>query len=320
LKLYTQYVSNFETASSTLEACEKVATFDAFLKEKFADPACRGQSLRSFLILPVQRIPRYRLLLEDLMKNTDSRHPDYKSISDSLETIKVVATQINEAVRIQENRQKILSIQLRINSLMCNINLVEAHRLFIREGTLWKLCRKASKKREFFLFNDLLIYASILPTNGILVHRVIQLEELRIQDIPDTDEYKNAFQIGSLKKSFVVWAETVNEKVDWLLDITNAAAELKRKNETLRRARQTSTVTEADEAPVWQPDSAAKACTLCPQEFSLLNRRHHCRSCGKVVCGNCSTHRLILPSDPSKARVCDACFKEWEEFNQTKAS
>ena len=30
-------------------------------------------------------------------------------------------------------------------------------RIFIREGMLWKVCRKGPKKRQFFLFNDILV-------------------------------------------------------------------------------------------------------------------------------------------------------------------
>jgi hypothetical protein len=33
-----------------------------------ADPRCKSQGLRSLLILPVQRVPRYKLLLEELLK------------------------------------------------------------------------------------------------------------------------------------------------------------------------------------------------------------------------------------------------------------
>lgn len=346
LRIYTAYVSNFDDASATLEACEKLPAFAAFLKERFEDPVCKGQSLRSFLILPVQRIPRYRLLLEDMVKNTRTTHADYAPLTESLTTIKEVATQINDAVKKHENRMKIISIQQRINTLMSNLNLVEAHRLFIREGPLLKVCRKASKVRECFLFNDLFFYASVLPTGGLLVHRVISLNELTLVDLPDTDTQKCAFQIGSLKKSFVLCAETQQLKADWLVDIFSAIGELKRANETLRREDSLGAAPAvAGEAPVWQPDSSVTSCPLCNTEFSLWNRRvcfspflclssspffscclfvcfcccsttkqHHCRSCGKVVCGNCSQQKLILPIDTTKQRVCDTCYNEFRKY------
>lgn len=42
----------------------------------------------------------------------------------------------------------------------------------------------------------------------------------------------------------------------------------------------------------------------------FLNRRHHCRQCGGLVCGTCSTGRTILShtTDFKAARVCDKCL------------
>ena len=44
----------------------------------------------------------------------------------------------------------------------------------------------------------------------------------------------------------------------------------------------------------WQEDATVPRCPYCQQEFSTYTfRRHHCRTCGKVVCGDpqtgCST-------------------------------
>lgn len=47
--------------------------------------------------------------------------------------------------------------------------------------------------------------------------------------------------------------------------------------------------------PKWQPDSEASECPICKRQFSLLFRRHHCRKCGRVVCNDCSPHRITIP-------------------------
>jgi hypothetical protein len=47
--------------------------------------------------------------------------------------------------------------------------------------------------------------------------------------------------------------------------------------------------------PPWQPDNEADSCTVCKTSFSLWYRRHHCRKCGRVVCSNCSPHRITIP-------------------------
>jgi len=57
----------------------------------------------------------------------------------------------------------------------------------------------------------------------------------------------------------------------------------------------------------WVDDSLRQACAACQADFSwLTNRRHHCRQCGDVFCGACTTKRLLISMEP--ARVCDGCY------------
>lgn len=47
--------------------------------------------------------------------------------------------------------------------------------------------------------------------------------------------------------------------------------------------------------PPWQPDLATSDCSICGTAFTFLNRRHHCRRCGRLVCATCSPHRITIP-------------------------
>lgn len=47
--------------------------------------------------------------------------------------------------------------------------------------------------------------------------------------------------------------------------------------------------------PRWQLDSEATSCPICGTSFSFWFRKHHCRKCGRVVCANCSPHRITIP-------------------------
>jgi hypothetical protein len=39
---------------------------------------------------------------------------------------------------------------------------------------------------------------------------------------------------------------------------------------------------------IWVPDQKAETCMRCNSRFGWMKRRHHCRLCGRVVCGSCS--------------------------------
>ncbi|KAI9269868.1 hypothetical protein BY458DRAFT_489974 [Sporodiniella umbellata] len=43
----------------------------------------------------------------------------------------------------------------------------------------------------------------------------------------------------------------------------------------------------------WEDDKTVKKCPYCESTFTLINRKHHCRLCGKVVCGNLRCSKMI---------------------------
>lgn len=62
--------------------------------------------------------------------------------------------------------------------------------------------------------------------------------------------------------------------------------------------------------PRWIPDGDAPRCMACASSFTPFRRRHHCRNCGGVFCGVCSSGSAPLPKyGLTKAvRVCRECF------------
>ncbi|KRX71563.1 Huntingtin-interacting protein 1 [Trichinella sp. T6] len=61
---------------------------------------------------------------------------------------------------------------------------------------------------------------------------------------------------------------------------------------------------------LWVPDHAARRCMGCDSEFWMVNRKHHCRSCGKIFCGSCSNYECPVPEEQfyEPVRVCNSCF------------
>uniref|UniRef100_A0A8C5G0J9 Zinc finger FYVE domain-containing protein 26 n=1 Tax=Gouania willdenowi TaxID=441366 RepID=A0A8C5G0J9_GOUWI len=60
----------------------------------------------------------------------------------------------------------------------------------------------------------------------------------------------------------------------------------------------------------WVPDTQQAVCMVCRRErFTMFNRRHHCRRCGRLVCHTCSERKMLVDGCPGEeVRVCDQCY------------
>ncbi|XP_076883986.1 1-phosphatidylinositol-3-phosphate 5-kinase FAB1B-like [Bidens hawaiensis] len=69
----------------------------------------------------------------------------------------------------------------------------------------------------------------------------------------------------------------------------------------------------------WMPDQSCRVCYDCDLQFTLFNRRHHCRLCGRVFCAKCTQNWIparpsnddIIDEETEKIRACNYCFKQW---------
>ncbi|PWN87198.1 hypothetical protein FA10DRAFT_281949 [Acaromyces ingoldii] len=165
LKMYSLYVKNFSSALQRIEAERR--TNDAFARwlrdtERAAwasrDAFGFGLGFQAHLLTVVQRIPRYRMLVSDLVKATPADHADRADLAKALDVVEHVAAYIDDNIRQHEVVVAMLGIQRSLAGLP--EPLVVPGRSLLRRATLLKACRKNVQPREFFLFSDCLVYAS----------------------------------------------------------------------------------------------------------------------------------------------------------------
>jgi hypothetical protein len=154
-------------------------------------------------------------------------------------------------------------------------------------------------------------------------------------------------QVVSSTKSFIAYTDTKANKADWLRDL-QAQIAAHHQSTTSRHASVSSqpsstpalgrlgsflnsfssggiggvvgaATVSSSSKPVWQQDQTSNQCFLCNESFTFLNRRHHCRRCGVLCCGDCSKARLPMPTasgsgasagDAPLERMCDRCKTE----------
>ena len=91
---------------------------------------------------------------------------------------------------------------------------------------------------------------------------------------------------------------------------SNTTAEKEGETQEPSATTTTSTAT-PDPRANWVPDDSAAVCSECGSEFTFMRRRHHCRVCGRLFCGDCTQQTFELPPQygwKGPQRVCESCY------------
>ncbi|KAJ3336381.1 Superoxide dismutase [Cu-Zn], partial [Gonapodya sp. JEL0774] len=165
LYVYIPYCNGFETSHETVETAGGVR-------------ATKRNDLNSFLILPVQRIPRYELLLKDLVKHTWSDHPEYDRLVLAYDLVREAAKLLNRAKKYNESKSKIERLQQKsLNqvagktsaSIGSGSHLAHTQERYIGEGELLFLViskAKAVGRESGEEVERLFSFLPLAPTNG----------------------------------------------------------------------------------------------------------------------------------------------------------
>ena len=167
MKVYPEYINNYDDTINLLRDLQNSKkSFDQFLKKQIQLPECGNLPVESFLIKPIQRIPRYKLLLRDLVKETPENHVDFKNLQAAYEKIDYVAGFVNEQKREAEHRKIVLNLSENLSESLQNV-LLKPNRKLLKHGKV-QLKKDEIKKDEvetlidskeisMYLFNDLIL-------------------------------------------------------------------------------------------------------------------------------------------------------------------
>ncbi|KAG2378182.1 hypothetical protein C9374_008325 [Naegleria lovaniensis] len=158
-KLYTSFSTKYEMAIEAFSKYKDSPRFRNFLYIRRKDPFSKGEQLQSFLIKPIQRIPRYILLLKGLLKHTrDPKHPDFSDLVSAISITEEVATFLNNKIRERQYFYRMKSISDRLSGVS---DLIQPQRRYICEFDKLYASYDAIQNEEcvVFLFNDIFIHA-----------------------------------------------------------------------------------------------------------------------------------------------------------------
>ncbi|XP_068243639.1 rho guanine nucleotide exchange factor 39-like [Palaemon carinicauda] len=252
LKVYAAYAKNYQQAINILVDYErKTVKFKAWLTTQESRPEVQTK-LPSLLITPIQRIPRYRLLLGQLLKHTPSDHPHYGSIVQASEAIVKVAGHIEESLKKAECVQRMFKLQEAMKNGQPNI--IAPGRQLIREGVLQKISQNgnSSQPRLFFLFTDILMYTRLPALNmnstsntsfsettdtfkpkSLECRCVLPLRHCSVISVFGSD--RGLFRLKCKSEDMLLFCSDHGNSTDWVRDIKEAVSVAIQRRKTLRK-------------------------------------------------------------------------------------
>uniref|UniRef100_H2Y6A9 DH domain-containing protein n=1 Tax=Ciona savignyi TaxID=51511 RepID=H2Y6A9_CIOSA len=159
LESYTSYIKNFLNAREAVTiATQAKSAFKLFLEQCQRENRDK-QGLSDLMIKPVQRIPRYELIIKDLLKHTSEEHADRASLLIAQREIHALSMQMNkgekEAEAAERHARLLQDIEQIIEGCMGISGITK--RRFLHQDICIELKSGNKKDRSLWLFSDLLM-------------------------------------------------------------------------------------------------------------------------------------------------------------------
>uniref|UniRef100_A0A2K5CC14 Rho guanine nucleotide exchange factor 11 n=1 Tax=Aotus nancymaae TaxID=37293 RepID=A0A2K5CC14_AOTNA len=146
----------------------KESRFQLFMQEAESHPQCRRLQLRDLIISEMQRLTKYPLLLESIIKHTEGGTSEHEKLCRARDQCREILKYVNEAVKQTENRHRLEGYQKRLdatalkrasNPLAAEFQSLDlTTRKMIHEGPLtWRISKDKTLDLHVLLLEDLLV-------------------------------------------------------------------------------------------------------------------------------------------------------------------
>ncbi|XP_071958570.1 uncharacterized protein [Antedon mediterranea] len=296
-KVCATFCENQAAALENLKAKQaKDQKVGQFMTEAESNHLCRRLPFPGIISIVYQRITKYPLLIENLMKYTISPNPDVEKLQKALECSKQMLSYVNQAVKECENQQKLVEISGRMDTSPLdrsnnpivqeykNIDLT--NRKLLHYGDLtWKIGKTKKLDLHVLLLDDILVLLQkqderyVLKCHSMTVQRgddvrnthspIVKLATLLCRNVATN---KKAFFLVSTQitgpQIYELVAGTAIKRQAWM-DVILAAQDAAKKRPSRRREARPSAVpiiqrreVEEDSEVIVTPAAAPQTATV----------------------------------------------------------
>jgi len=195
-KGYSVYCKDYMQANEMIEKkLSSVSAFKKFVNTQQQKSKKNGKFMliQDLVIKPVQRICKYPLFFQSIIKKTEPVHPMKKDLEELLEQIQTIANLVDARVKEYRERSKVVSVFRSVAGV--TDDLLSSKRRFLKElevefGSLAGSSVKYSKSK-LFVFTDRLMVAKeskalFSKTKSLRYKHQFNMVEIKISDYRDS--------------------------------------------------------------------------------------------------------------------------------------
>uniref|UniRef100_A0A669Q2N3 Rho guanine nucleotide exchange factor 5 n=1 Tax=Phasianus colchicus TaxID=9054 RepID=A0A669Q2N3_PHACC len=242
-RVYLPYVTNQTYQEQTFQRLlSGNAGFQQVLERLESDPVCQRLSLKSFLILPFQRITRLKLLLQNILKRTRPGSEEEVQATQAYDALEKLIKDCNENVQRMKSTEELIYLSQKIEFECKIFPLISQSRRLVKCGELtaldfntpspkWKV---TTRPIYLHLFNDCLLLSRPKEGGRFVVFDHAAFSDVRGEkcEMKLHGTNKNVFRLFLLQNyqgkrvEFLFRTETHSEKLRWISALVPPQGEL----------------------------------------------------------------------------------------------
>ncbi|XP_012661752.1 rho guanine nucleotide exchange factor 5 isoform X2 [Otolemur garnettii] len=243
-RVYLPYVTNQTYQERTFQSLlSSNSSFREVLEKLESDPVCQRLSLKSFLILPFQRITRLKLLLQNILKRTQPGSSEEAEATKAHHALEELIRDCNSNVQRMRRTEELIYLSQKIEFECKIFPLISQSRWLVKSGELTALefsvspgLRRKLNTRpvHLHLFNDCLLLSRPREGSRFLVFDHAPFSSIRGEkcEMKLHGPHKNLFRLFLLHNAqgtqaeFLFRTETQSEKLRWISALAMPREEL----------------------------------------------------------------------------------------------
>ncbi|XP_044064787.1 trichohyalin isoform X1 [Siniperca chuatsi] len=220
--VYVPYLTNQSYQDATYQRLmNENPGFKRIVDKLERSPVCQRLPLRSFLVLPFQRITRLKLLVQNIVKRTTPGTAEATQAIKSLKLLEKLIQESNDSITQMKSIESLVSLSAKVDFECRTLPLISQSRRLVREGPVTELMDFSLKETErnvyLHLFNDYLLLSQQKEGRFTVIDHS-PVSDLRAENcrVKLHSLQKNLFRLHMTHKALLLRTDTQSDKLRWI--------------------------------------------------------------------------------------------------------